>query len=315
MTKQLRIIFAGTPAFGLPALKALAESEHELIAVYTQPDRPAGRGRHLQASEIKQWAQSNGYPVYQPLNFKEPMAVEELAALKPDLMVVIAYGLILPVSVLSLPTYGCINVHASLLPKWRGASPIQQALLAGDKETGLTIMQMEAGLDTGPMLNKVRCPIEARETSGSLHDKLAAMAPAPLLDTLEQIAAGSLKAEIQDQDKASYAAKISKENALIQWTKPAVALDREIRAYYPWPIAYTYAGAEVIRIHKASFLDNKASGQAGEILQLHRQGITVQTGEGALRLEQIQFPGGKVLSVADWFNANQNRLKVGQILG
>lgn len=311
---SLNIVFAGTPAFTLPCLDALASSKHHLQAIYTQPDRPAGRGRQLQASAVKEWALAHQLPIFQPVNFKQADAVNELASLRPDILVVIAYGLILPASVLALPRLGCINVHASLLPRWRGASPIQHAILAGDKQSGVTIMQMDEGMDTGAMLTRVACNIHDHETAGQLHDRLAELAVSPLLSTLDALASGSIDAQIQDNDLASYAPKINKEDAAIDWQKPAVAIDRQIRAFNPWPIAHTQAGELGLRIHQAQVVDSQTTEKPGTILSLDKQGILVATAEQALLIQRLQFPGGKAMSVADWLNAGRSQLYVKLVL-
>ncbi|MCW8417729.1 methionyl-tRNA formyltransferase [Fluoribacter dumoffii] len=310
---QLNIIFAGTPEFGLPCLDALLHSTHHIQAIYTQPDRPAGRGRKLQASAVKEWAVSHQIPVYQPQNFKNPEAISELAALKPDVMVVIAYGLILPKAVLEIPRLGCINVHASLLPRWRGASPIQSAILHGDKETGVTIMQMDAGMDTGAMLRKVICPISASETAQSLHDKLAQISAEPLLQTLNELAAQTLHPEIQNDELATYAKKINKEDALINWHDAAGEIDCKIRAFNPWPIAYTALHEEILRIHKAQVVSLETKQVPGTVIAIDKKGLVVATGDQGLLIEKIQFPGGKVISIADWLNSSKSTLHTGYV--
>lgn len=311
---QLKIVFAGTPEFTLPCLDALVKSSHRLLAVYTQPDRPAGRGRKLQPSAVKTWALERHLPVYQPLNFKTEEAVNDLAALKPDLLVVIAYGLILPKRVLSLPRLGCINVHASLLPRWRGASPIQHAILHGDKETGVTIMQMDAGMDTGDMLTEVKTAINPADTASSLHDRLAQLAPAPLLETLDALALGQVEPRAQDNHLATYAGKIKKEDAAINWHKTAVEIDQQIRAFNPWPVAYTQVGEEILRIHQAQIIDKACMVAPGTIMAIDKKGMLVATAEKALLVEKIQFPGAKVISVADWLNAGRTQLRVDLVL-
>ena len=312
--KSLNIVFAGTPAFALPCLNALATSKHQLQAVYTQPDRPAGRGRKLQASAVKEWAQAHQIPVFQPLNFKQEEAINELAAIAPDVIVVIAYGLILPRTVLELPRLGCINVHASLLPRWRGASPIQQAILHGDAETGVTIMQLDAGMDTGPMLARIPCTL-ADDTAEELHDRLSHLAAAPLLATLDAIAAGIAHASPQDNSLATHAPKIKKEDAAINWHKPAIEIDRQIRAFNPWPIAYTQAGDETLRIHQARIVDQTHTNKPGTILAIDKHGLLVATGEQALLIERLQFPGAKTMSVADWLHAGRHQLYTDLVLG
>lgn len=307
----LNIIFAGTPEFGLPCLEAISQSSHNLMAVYTQPDRPAGRGRKLHASTIKEWAVAHDVPVYQPLNFKTQEAVDELAALKPDLMIVIAYGLILPRQVLNIPHLGCVNVHASLLPRWRGASPIQQVVLHGDAQTGVTIMQMDVGLDTGPMLAKAICDIRATDTAGSLHDKLAVISAKPLLDTIDLLAQGLAKSQVQDDALATYAKKINKEDGCINWHHPAAIIDQQIRAFNPWPIAYTSLNDEPLRIHEASPIELTADAAPGTVLSLDKKGMLVATASGGLLIKKIQFPSAKAVSIADWLNSGKTQLHVG----
>lgn len=314
MSESLRIIFAGTPEFTLPGLNALYTSRHNLQAVYTQPDRPAGRGRKLQPSAVKNWALAHSVPIYQPVNFKDPASVEQLAALQPDVMVVIAYGLILPKKILTIPRLGCINVHASLLPRWRGASPIQQSVWQGDKESGVTIMQMDVGMDTGDILATVSCPLEPDETSGSLHDKLAELAVEPLLQTLDALASGQSKAQPQNPDGVTYAAKINKEDAKINWQLSAKAIDCQIRACNPWPVAFTMAGDEMMRIHQARVVDTQVDALPGTVLALDKSGLLVATGEQAILAERVQFAGGKMMSVADWLNARRDTLFVSQVL-
>ena len=309
---NLKIVFAGTPAFGLPCLDALAQT-HEIQAIYTQPDRPAGRGRKLQASAVKEWALARDIPVYQPLNFKNPEAIAELAALKPDVLVVIAYGLILPKAVLDIPRLGCVNVHASLLPYWRGASPIQHAILHGDSESGVTIMQMDVGMDTGDMLHKVSCPITNTDTAATLHDKLAAISAPPLLKALEELANNTAKPQMQDNSLATYAGKINKEDALINWQRDAKEIDCQIRAFNPWPIAYTFLHDEVLRIHQAHVVDMDSSQAPGTVVHLDKKGMLVATAHKGLLVEKIQLPGGKVITVADCLNSSKSPLYVGLV--
>lgn len=310
----MRIVFAGTPEFALPCLDALVDSAHNLVALYTQPDRPAGRGRKLLPSAVKNWGLAHQLPVYQPDNFKQNAAISELATLQPDIIIVIAYGLILPRKLLAIPRLGCINVHASLLPRWRGASPIQQAILQGDKESGVTIMQMDAGMDTGDMLAKVSCPILPTDTAGILHNKLAQLAVEPLLKTLDLLAEGKTNPEKQDELLVSYAPKIKKEDAAINWCRPAIEIDQKIRAFNPWPIAYTQVSQEVLRIHRAYVVSSSFSEEPGTILSLDKKGILVATAEQALMIEMIQFPGAKVMTVADWLNAARSQLQINMVL-
>lgn len=311
---SLNIVFAGTPEFGLPCLDALIQSEHRLKAIYTQPDRPAGRGRKLQASAVKEWAIAHQLPVYQPLNFKSPESIAELAALKPDVMIVIAYGLILPRIVLEIPRLGCINVHASLLPRWRGASPIQHAVLHGDSHSGVTIMQMDAGMDTGEMLCKEEYALSVSETAGSLHDRLAAISAKPLLTTLDALAHHQVQREVQDNYLATYAGKINKEDARINWRDSAKVIDRQIRAFNPWPIAFTTVDNETLRIHQAQLVDVECSESPGTIISMDKKGMLMATGEKALLVTKIQFPGAKAITIADWLNSGKTSLHCGLIV-
>ncbi|WP_370314286.1 methionyl-tRNA formyltransferase [Thalassolituus sp.] len=299
---SLRIIFAGTPDFAAVHLQALVDSDHEIVAVYSQPDRPAGRGKKLQPSPVKQVALDHDIPVYQPQNFKDPADVEQLRALNADVMVVVAYGLILPSSVLEAPKHGCLNVHASLLPRWRGAAPIQRCIEAGDMVTGITIMQMDIGLDTGDMLSKVTTGISLDDTGGSLHDRLASMGPAALLGTLADVESGSLTPEAQNDAAACYAHKLTKEEALIDWTQDADVLARRIRAFNPFPMAYTLLGDERIRVHLAEPVVKATQLAPGTIAHVDTDGIEVACGEGVLRLTRIQLAGKKPMAVADIIN-------------
>ncbi len=311
----LNIVFAGTPAFTLPCLNALANSRHTLRAIYTQPDRPAGRGRKLQASAVKEWANQHQLPVHQPLHFKDDATIATLEQLAPDVMVVIAYGLILPKRVLDIPKQGCINVHASLLPRWRGASPIQHAILHGDHESGVTIMQMDVGMDTGDMLNTVTCPITASDTATTLHDKLAELAVKPLLKVLDDYANGLICSTPQNEQQVTYAPKINKEDAEIDWQQPAVLIDQKIRAFNPWPIAYTHLDHDVLRIHKAHVVEQTSSQPAGTVLSLDKHGMIVATGQYAWCIERMQLPGGKNIAVADWLNAGRAQIVHPFLLG
>ena len=310
----LKIVFAGTPAFALPCLNALSASKHCLQAIYTQPDRPAGRGLKLQASPVKEWALANDLPIVQPLNFKSDDTINELAAFAPDLLIVIAYGLILPKKVLELPRLGCINVHASLLPRWRGASPIQHAILHGDKETGVTIMQMDVGMDTGDMLARIPLTI-GNETAGQLHDRLSELAVAPLLSALDDLASSNIQKEAQDNVLATYAPKINKEDVAIHWKHTATDIDQQIRAFNPYPIAYTTIGDTTLRIYEASVVNHPHDATPGTILAIDKNGMLVATGSSqALLVTRLQFPGGKSMSVEDWLNAGRQQLYQGLIL-
>ncbi|MCD8523828.1 MAG: methionyl-tRNA formyltransferase [Saccharospirillaceae bacterium] len=298
----LRVVFAGTPEFAAIHLQALINSGHEVIGVYTQPDRPAGRGKKRQPSPVKQVALDNGLPVYQPLNFRDPADVEQLKSLNADVMIVVAYGLILPQSVLDAPKHGCLNVHASLLPRWRGAAPIQRCIEAGDKLTGITIMQMDKGLDTGDMLSKVTTGILSDDTGGTLHDRLADMGPAALLNTLAQLEAGTLNPEKQNDALANYAHKLLKEEALINWQQPAETIALRVRAFNPFPMAYTLLGDERIRVLMAEPLDKATQLLPGTIASVSAGGLEIACGEGVLRITQVQLAGKKAMTVADVIN-------------
>jgi len=312
MTQPLRIVFAGTPEFAAEHLKALLDSPHQLLAVYTQPDRPAGRGQKLAPSPVKQLAQQHGLPVYQPQSLRDPAAQAELAALAPDLLVVVAYGLILPQAVLDTPRLGCINSHASLLPRWRGAAPIQRAIEAGDAESGVTLMQMEAGLDTGPMLLKAATPIGAQDTGGSLHDRLAELGSKALVEGIAGLAAGTLIGEVQDDTLATYAHKLNKDEARLDWRRPASELERRVRAFTPWPICHSTLNGEPLKVLATHLAEGQ--GRPGEIIQAGREGLTVACGVGALRLTRLQLPGGKPLAFADLFNSRREQFAVGTVL-
>ena len=308
---KLKLIFAGTPDFAARHLAALLSSDHEVVAVYTQPDKPAGRGQKLTASPVKDLALAHDLPVYQPASLRNEEAQAELAALGADLMVVVAYGLILPKAVLDTPRLGCLNVHGSLLPRWRGAAPIQRAIWAGDAETGVTIMQMDVGLDTGAMIRKVSCTIASDETSASLYDKLAELGPQALVDTLDAMAAGDTTAEAQDDALANYAQKLSKEEARIDWSMEAVAIERCIRAFNPWPISWFEVADQTIKVWQAEVIDSDHGQPVGTLLKADKQGIDVATGKGVLRLLTLQPPGKKAMSVSDLLNSRRDWFEPG----
>ncbi|MBW3141683.1 methionyl-tRNA formyltransferase [Ferrimonas balearica] len=307
----LKIVFAGTPDFAAQHLAALLDSHHQVVAVYTQPDRPAGRGKKLTASPVKQLALQHDLPVYQPQSLRKAEAQAELSAIDFDLMVVVAYGLILPKAVLEMPRLGCINVHGSLLPRWRGAAPIQRAIWAGDAETGVTIMQMDEGLDTGAMLHKAALPIEDTDTSASLYTKLAELGPKALLDALTPLADGTAVAEVQDDTLANYAEKLSKEEAAVDWSKSALALWRECRAFNPWPVSHFQVAEQTIKLWACDVLEQQHDAAPGTIIGADKQGIRVATGDGVLNLTNLQLPGKKAMAVADILNARKEWFEVG----
>lgn len=301
--QPLNIIFAGTPDFAARHLQALIDSEHNVIAVYSQPDRPAGRGKKLQSSPVKQLAVEHNIPVHQPSSLGTSEAQATLASLNADIMVVVAYGLLLPKVILETPKLGCINVHGSLLPRWRGAAPIQRALWAGDIETGVTTMQMDTGLDTGDMLLKSQLTIEDDDTSATLYEKLAQQGPTTLLATLTGLSDGTLKAKSQDETQANYAKKLSKEEAKLDWSKPAVQLWREIRAFNPWPISHFSHRDATIKVREAKVSKQQSIAEPGTIISSTKQGIDIATGDGILTLLNLQLPGKKALAVADILNS------------
>ncbi len=303
MCDSLRILFAGTPDFAVPPLQALLESNHELIGVYTQPDRPAGRGRKLQPGPVKVQAREAGIPVYQPASLKDDAEVQQLRDLRPDLMVVVAYGLLLPESVLEIPRLGCVNIHASILPRWRGAAPIQRAIQAGDGETGVSIMRMDKGLDTGPVYLVRTLPIASDETGGSLHDRLARLGAQALMEALPGIADGSLEPVEQDHAAATYAAKLEKKEAQIDWKMPAIDIERQVRAFNPWPVAFTPYENANLRIWNAHAIEG-VTAEPGTVMSAAREGVDVSTGKGLLRVTRLQMPGKRAMDAGDFINAH-----------
>ncbi|MGN6519068.1 MAG: methionyl-tRNA formyltransferase [Dokdonella sp.] len=307
MPKPLRLVFAGTPEFAVPSLEACLASGAEVVAVYTQPDRPAGRGRKLAASPVKQAALAANVPLEQPQTLRDAAARARLVAYAPDLLVVVAYGLILPKAALALPRLGCWNVHASLLPRWRGAAPIQRAILAGDAETGVDLMQMEAGLDTGPVLLEARTPIAAEDTGGSLHDRLAALGAQTLATGLARVLRGeALVPTPQRADGVEYAHKLDKAEARLDWNESALALARKVRAFDPWPVAEAVIDGERLRIWAAEAIDGDAGGAPGQVVARQRDAIDVATGAGVLRITELQREGGRRIAVRDWLNARRD---------
>ncbi len=295
----MKVIFAGTPEFAAQALKSIAEAGHEIALVLSQPDRPAGRGMSLQASPVKKLAQELGCEVFQPLTLKDPEAQAKVAAVGADVMVVAAYGLILPQAVLDMPKYGCINIHASLLPRWRGAAPIQRAIEAGDAESGVCIMQMEAGLDTGPVLARVSTPISLQDTAATLHDRLAELGASSVVDVLSRL---PLPADAQPEEGVTYAAKIDKAEAVIDWQRPAEALHRHIRAFNPFPGAQSQLKGTGVKVWQASVVP--LNGVPGTVLSTDKQGIVVACGQGALCITELQKAGGKRLPVVQFLAGN-----------
>ena len=312
LANSLNIVFAGTPEFAAKHLAALYESEHNVIAVYTQPDRPAGRGKKLMPSAVKSLALANNTPVYQPASLKDEAAQQELAALNPDIMVVVAYGLILPKAVLDTPKLGCLNVHGSLLPKWRGAAPIQRAIWAGDKFTGISIMQMDEGLDTGPVLLENSMAITGAATSATLYDDLAEMGPVALIETLENLE--NLSPLEQNDDEATYAQKLSKEEARLNWSLSAQQLARNVRAFNPWPIVWFEHNQEMIKVWHVEVLESIDEAPPGTIVNVDKNGVEVATDEHNLLLTHIQIPGKKAQAVGDILNGKPDMFVVGQRL-
>lgn len=306
----MKIIFAGTPDIAAPALETLLHSSHDVVAVYTQPDRPAGRGKKLTPSPVKTLALQHNIPVEQPENFKTEEARKKLAFYQADVMVVIAYGLLLPTTVLTIPKYGCINIHVSLLPRWRGAAPVQHAILAGDKASGVTIMQMDKGLDTGKILAQTSCSIHETDTSESLFIRLSDMAQPLLLSVLTQIETHSLQPIEQHNHHATYAHKIEKNHAKIDWHETSEIIDRKVRAYYPAPIAFFDHHGELIRVWAGHIQPDNGNKSPGEIIDITKQGVIIKTGDGAFCITRLQFPGKNPLSGADLCNASKSKFRL-----
>jgi methionyl-tRNA formyltransferase len=310
----MNLVFAGTPEFAVPALKALLDAGHTLLAVYTQPDRPAGRGRKLGMRAVKEFALERGLRVHQPVTLKSDDEAATLCALRPDAMIVIAYGLILPRPILAVPRYGCINVHASLLPRWRGAAPIQRAIEAGDARTGVTIMQMDEGLDTGAMLATAETPIGTDDNTTTLHERLADLGGRLLVETLAQLVHGDITPQAQDNAHATYAAKLKKEEARLDWNADAELLARRVRAFNPWPMAYTTLDGQTLRLWHAHAENGAPAGRLpGTVLSADADDIRVQCATGVLRITRLQLEGGKVLGAHDFLNGR--RLPAGTHLG
>ncbi len=302
MPDPLRIVFAGTPDFSVPPLQQLLESEHQLAAVYTQPDRPSGRGRKLLPGPVKTRALEAGVPIRQPASLKTAEEIEALCALAPDLMVVVAYGLLLPESVLTIPRLGCVNIHASILPRWRGAAPIQRAIEAGDAESGVSIMRMDKGLDTGAVYLTRRIMLAADETGGSLHDRLSLLGATALLEALPGIADGSLQPVAQDDAAATYAAKLEKTEAQIDWSRPAAEIERQVRAFNPWPVAFTRYENANLRIWDAHAIAGMTA-EPGTVMSATRNGVDVSSGSGLLRITRLQMPGKRAMEARDFINS------------
>ena len=310
--KSLRIVFAGTPDFASAHLQAILDSHHDVIAVYSQPDRKAGRGQKLKPSPVKELALKHDLPVYQPASLRKEDAQKELADLNADLVIVVAYGLILPQVALDTPKFGCINVHGSILPRWRGAAPIQRAVEAGDKESGVTIMQMDAGLDTGDMLLKAYCPIEDTDTSAELFNKLIEVGKPALVETVDAIAAGTITPEKQDDSLANYAHKMSKEEAQLDWNKTATQLDCQVRAFNPWPVTTTKIDDLGIRVWEAVAVEGESPEQPGTLVKADKEGMDIVCASGFLRITKLQLAGNRAMSAQDLLNGKKELFSIGK---
>ncbi len=311
---MIKVIFAGTPDFAVPCLQALLDGGYPVLTVLTQPDKPSGRGQKLTASPVKQLAVQADLPVLQVKTLRDVAIQQQLAALQADIMVVVAYGLLLPKEVLQIPRLGCINVHASLLPRWRGAAPIQRAIAAGDHETGITIMQMDVGLDTGPMLRRAAYAIRANDTAQHVHDHLASLGAQQLIQCLQNLQQGQITVQAQDDALAIYAAKITKEEALIDWQQSAIDIANKVRAFNPWPVAFAHIDQQILRIWEAHAVAQSVTQKPGCILHCDKHAIDVATGDGLLRITQCQLPGGKVLTVQQLLNSRKALFAQGQLL-
>lgn len=310
-TKNIRTVFMGTPDFALATFEGLIEAGLDLVGVYTQPDRPKGRGRKMAAPPVKELALQHGIPVFQPRRLRDEQTVAELTTLKPDLIVVVAYGQILPQSVLDLPKYGCINVHASLLPRHRGAAPINKVIIDGDEVAGVTTMMMDIGLDTGDMLVKRSLPILPHETAGQLHDRLSLLGCEAMAETIARLCAGTLSREVQDDSLSTYASMMKKEDGCVDWTQAATTIHNLVRGLDPWPAAYTTLEGVTVKISATSLCDGE--GQPGTILRADSDGVIVACGQGALKVNGLQLPGKKRLSAADFVRGRA--LEIGTLLG
>jgi len=308
----IKIVFAGTPEFAVPTLQALINSKHSVVAVYTQPDRHSGRGQHVHASPIKECALKHNLPVYQPESLRDASAVSELRSLAFDLLVVVAYGQILSRDILDIPNYGCMNVHASLLPRWRGAAPIQHAILKGDAVSGVTIMQMSEGLDTGDMLLKKSCDIVSGESSKHLHDRLSSLGAEALIETLSQLESQTLNPIVQNETEATYAKKLTKHDGLIRWEQSAEEIARHVHAFNPWPVCFTHWKGDVFRVWNASAKQGSSEHPPGTVVHVDDDAAEVVAGSGILVLREIQLPGKRAMSVKDFLNAHRSEIIPGQ---
>ncbi|HEY5775418.1 MAG TPA: methionyl-tRNA formyltransferase [Xanthomonadales bacterium] len=305
----LRVLFAGTPEFALPPLQALVDAGCDIVGVLTQPDRPAGRGKQLRASAVKQLALEHGLNVLQPESLKDPGWQDKLAQLRPDLMVVVAYGLMIPGRLLTLPRFGCWNIHASLLPRWRGAAPIQRAIEAGDEQTGVCIMQMEVTLDTGPVYRCLTTPVGADDTAGSLHDRLAALGARALLECVEMLTRGELpQAQAQDGSHAVYASKLTKAEAELDWNQPAEVLQRRVRAFNPWPVAWCEIDGQRLRIWKTEVVNGQVDGKPGQMFT-DSQSMLIGTAEKSLKILELQRPGGQRMTAEKYLHAHRSQAR------